>query len=278
MPTAKVELARASGRISLAAFGDRGDRLAIDATNVAMLALLTRCAPTTWLVRPSASRVVQETDLHSIPLEPPQLMLDHGIVETRRPETGERLWGDIASLGWYSLENTWWLIGLSYPDGYRVVRWSPRWTGEDLADELPPPGFDPGALVARSQRADYEQFAREASRYLITLALLAEVDPSPLRIVLDKRETRERKRKVIDVFFDGDNSKRSREPLAEPALDPTHGRIAKDARVRGHMKRQRYGEGRAEVKWIYVQGFQSRRWLSSRWLVSAVGTGEDVGA
>jgi len=273
MPSSGDELRRASARVAVAAFGEGA---VTDSINLSMLALLTRCAPTTWLARPSASRMVLETDLHSIPLEPPQLMLDHGIIEARRPETGERLWGDIASLGWYSIGNTWWLIGLPYPDGYRVVRWTPRWTGQELADELPGPGFDRGALVDRASRAAYDQFAYQATRYLITIALLAEADPSPLRIVLDKRETVARRRKIIDVFFDGDAGRPPCSPRADSVLDPAHGRIAKDSQVRGHLKRQRYGEGRLLTKWIYVQGFQARRWLSSRWLVSAVGSGEDL--
>lgn len=271
MPTSKTELLRSAARVGAAAFGDGR---AVDVVNLAMLALLTRCAPTTWLVRPSASRVVHETDLHSIPLEPPQAMLDHGVVEARRPETGERLWDDVVSLGWYSIEGTWWLVGLTYPDGYRVVRWSPRWTGEDLADELPAPGADPGALVAPSARALYDRFAHEATRYLVTFALLAEADPSPLRIVLDRRETRERKRRVVDVFFDGDAGACPDRREREPTLDRTRGLLGEDRPIKGHLKRQRFGEGRERVKWIYVHGFQSRRWLSSRWLVSAVGSGE----
>lgn len=34
--------------------------------------------------------------------------------------------------------------------------------------------------------------------------------------------------------------------------------------VRGHLKRQPYGPGRSERKWIYVQEYEARRWVSAR--------------
>jgi len=68
-----------------------------------------------------------------------------------------------------------------------VARWTPQWTGEDLEAQLP------GRDVASPLINDVEkhnEFAREAARYLVVLGLLAECEPSPLRIELDKRERR----------------------------------------------------------------------------------------
>lgn len=235
--------------------------------NVAMLALLTNAQPPTWLCRPSASRIIHETDLHSIPTLPPAIMRQPGVIETRRPETGERLWGDVASLGWYSFGETYWLIGLSYPDGYMVARWTPKWTGEDLDEQLP--ALDPSALVSPDKRDAFYDFAFSAARYLLVLGLLAEADPSPLRIMFDKSD---KSRKRRDVYLDEKSAQsRPRDPSPVPLLD---GRHAVDVDITGHLKRQRYGEGNAKVKWIYVHGFSARRWISPRWLVSELGTGE----
>lgn len=234
--------------------------------NVTALALLTNAQPATWLCRPSASRVIHETDLHSIPTLPPRLMRQPGVIEARRPETGERLWGDVASLGWYALGETYWLIGLSYPDGYMVARWTPKWTGEDLDEQLP--ALDPSALVSPDKKDAFYDFAFSAARYLLVLGLLAEADPSPLRIMLDKSDKAKKRR---DVYLDDRRSTKPRAPSPVPLLD---GRFVADVAVTGHLKRQRYGEGHSKVKWIYVQGFSARRWVSPRWLVAQLGTGE----
>ncbi len=38
--------------------------------------------------------------------------------------------------------------------------------------------------------------------------------------------------------------------------------LRNDAAVSGHLKRQRHGAGNTETKWIYVQEYSSRRWIS----------------
>jgi hypothetical protein len=211
--------------------------------------------------------VIHGTDLHSIPTLPPRILRAPGVIEARRPETGERLWGDVASLGWYALGDQYWLLGLQYPDGYMVARWRPQWTGEDLNEQLPT--TDPSALVPADCRSSFQQFASQAARYLIVLGLLAEADPSPLRIVLDKSDKSRRRR---DVYLDKTKeAPRPREPSPVPLLEGRHG---VDVPVTGHLKRQRYGEANAQVKWIYVRGFSARRWVSPRWIVAGCGTGE----
>ena len=235
--------------------------------NIAVLALMTNAQPNTWLCRPSAARVIHGTDLRSIPTLPPRIMRQPGVIEARRPETGERLWGDVASFGWYSIGETYWLIGLSYPDGYMVARWTPRWTGEDLDEQLP--ALDPSAIVSSDKQEAYYDFAFSAARYLLVLGLLAESEPSPLWIVLDKSDKTKKRR---DVYLEDQHKiEKPRNPSPVPLLD---GRFVADVSVTGHLKRQRYGEGHAKVKWIYVRAFSARRWFSPRWLVMQLGTGE----
>ena len=253
--------------VAEAAFGPAAAMEHVGSINMAVLALMTNAQPPTWLCRPSASRVIHRTDLHSIPTLPPRILRAPGVIEVRRPATGERLWGDFASLGWYAFGDQYWLLGLQYPDGYMVAHWRPQWTGEDLDDQLPAP--DPSALVPTDRRNSYQEFALQAARYLVVLGLLAEADPSPLRIVLDKSD---KSRKRCDVYLDEKRAQpRPRDPSRVPLLD---GRHAVDVDVTGHLKRQRYGEGNVKVKWIYVHGFSARRWVSPRWSVFEFGTGE----
>jgi hypothetical protein len=67
---------------------------------------------------------------------------------------------------------------------------------------------------------------------------------------------------------------RRRSPLTDDAAARgrvgrhIEGRVADAVVVSGHLKRQRFGESRALVKWIYVAGYSARRWFAPRWDVS----------
>jgi hypothetical protein len=259
VPAATMPLLEAGARAAVMAFGrhqiedDSDSDSIVGMINLGALAVSSRCQPATYLVRPAASRLILETDLHSIPDAPPRLLRAPGIVETRRPETGERLWGDYVSLGWYVLDGAICLLGLEYPDGFVFGRWVPDWSGADLEPQL----HHSGGTVGPADEID--EFVREAARYLVTLGLLAEVEDGPLRIELDKRE-----RATRHVYRDDD---RVAPPRSTPAADATEGRVAEPVAVTGHIKRQRYGEGRAKMRYIYVAGYQARRWHGPRWTV-----------
>lgn len=252
---AGLALREQAAYVALTTFGAETVSETQGLVNAGALAVLTRCQPPTWLCRPSASAVVHGTDLHSIPTEPPAIICGPGIVEVRRPETGERLWADVASLGWYAIGETYYLLGLTYPDGFVLARWTPRWTGGELEAELPEADHSP--LIDDVDA--HHEFARQAARYLIVLGLLAEAETSPLRIEIDRRE-----RGTRHVYL-GEQTVQSREGAA--GEDPIDGKVADAVIVSGHLKRQRHGEGRAQVKWIYVAGYSARRWFAPRWRV-----------
>jgi hypothetical protein len=227
--------------------------------NLSALAILSQARPATWLCRPSASAVVHGTDLHSIPDAPPALLRAPGIVEARRPDQrGEVLWDDYASLGWYEIDGAIYLLGLRYPDGYAIARWTPRWTGGELEPELP--DLDRSPLI--NDIDQHQAFARQAARYLIVLGLLAESEPTPLRIEVDRQE-----RATHHVYL----GERTSAPRETETADTIEGRVAEAVVVSGHLKRQRYGEARAKVKWIYVAGYAARRWFAPRWVVRKQG-------
>lgn len=246
------------------------ERLEHAMINCAALALLARGTPPVYQCRPSASRVVHETDLHSIPDEAPSLLRAPGIVEARRPDTGERLWGDVASLGWYPLSakdsgnetllDAIYLVGLTYPDGAIVARWQPAWTGEDLTEQLPYPDVQ-STLIETLDLAAHTEFARRAARYLIVMGLLEQLDNGPLRFDLEQRGGGVRAVRVRDPNA----------PRLLPALGPTlpdgTGRALGDTTVRGHLRRVRCGTGGKERKWRYIEQHGARRWMAARWMV-----------
>lgn len=242
---------------------DVDDRAA--AAGIAALAIKSRCAPEIWLVRPGASRLIRETDLHAIPDSPPRLLTAPGIVQAHRTETGDRLWGDFASLGWCHVDGGIYLYGIGGPHApgsdriaWAACQWTPQWTGEALGPQLPT--LDLASPLIRDH-GEHQAFSASAAQYLIVLGLLAEADNSPLQIDLD-RQTRWR-----HVRVDSRRAPTSRPSTTEP-VSARDARLPEQSQVTGHLKRQRYGAGLSLTKWIYVQGYSARRWHARRWIVS----------
>lgn len=238
--------------------------------NVAALALAAARRVTVHQVRPAAAALAHATDLHSLPAEPPRLLRSAWVVEARRPETGEALWADTVGLGGYpDGEGGIWLVGLLWPDGIRVARWRPKWVGGEL---------EAGTAQERSplvgDHEAQEEWVREAARFALVLGLLLDAAAAPLRID-DERELPPRRgggRRAGDapewttrhVYLD-DRARQARAAGAGAApSEVVGGRIVEAVPVRGHLKRQRHGPGNAEVRWIYVEGYEARRWLSPR--------------
>jgi hypothetical protein len=241
------------------AFGSRFASENPSAINVAMLAVQTRYRPRIYTVRPSVSRLVAETDLHSTPPEPPGMLAEGGIIEARRPELGQRLFENVASLGWYHYAGKLYIVGLFYPDGIITSSWLPRWGEGDIADGAP------AAIVG--DREDHLAILDAALRYLITLGLLVEAEGAPLRVVIDAKD-----RSLADIYA-GDNPRPP--PDADLAVEPTPGAgaipglVLEPTRVRGHIKRQRHGAGGALRKWVYVSSYAARRWFDPRFRVES---------
>lgn len=241
------------------------------ATKIGVLSILTRGQPATYMTRPSASRVVEETDLCSIPSEPPPLLRAPGLIEARRPETGERLWEDVVSLGWYEapgaertppqLLPATMLFGQRWPDGFFVARWQPVWTGEDLDEQMPPPDW--GANLLDSVDVfEHQRYAKAAARFLLIFGLLEQVDEGPLRFEVDKK-TKTRQVRLRDP--DARNQPPPR-PEVQISGDPS-ARVLADTAVKGHLRRFHVGEGRAKVQWKYIHGHSAKRWFSPRYTV-----------
>src|SRR5690625_1164573 len=72
--------------------------------NVAALALATRDRLLVHQVRPGAARLAGETDLHTLPGEPPRLLRRAWICEVRRPEKGEELFSGTVGLAGYEVD------------------------------------------------------------------------------------------------------------------------------------------------------------------------------
>jgi hypothetical protein len=193
-----------------------------------------------------------------LPDAAPQLIADHdvgGVIEVRRPECGNRLWGSVTSLGWYWYGAKLMIIGLTHPDGIAVTGWTPQWHGGEIAAGAP--------TDVIGDKDKHDEFLDAAVRYLITLGLLIEARPSPIRIVRDADD------RVIDAYL-GEHPRPPPSPAPARENDaeqvgPVIGLQPWPVRVTGHLKRQPYGPGRTARKWIYVAHHEARRWCDPRY-------------
>ncbi|WP_164013987.1 hypothetical protein [Pyxidicoccus trucidator] len=64
------------------------------------------------------------------------------------------------------------------------------------------------------------------------------------------------------VYLDEERVARAAGTGEASGTDATTGRLPTQVQVRGHLKRQRYGSGNREVKWLYVAGYAARRWVA----------------
>lgn len=227
-----------------------------------------------------AARTVAETDLHSLPGEAPNLLRAPWLLESRRPE--EPLFGRTACLGGYQLAGVTYLVGLDYPDGVAVARWTPHWQEEELEAGI---GRDSSPLIENVDA--HHAWAREAARFVIVLGLLLEAQGSPLE--LDDEPVRRRRqvgtpppspsggleggwvvRRVRLGRLVPSRGRAARTEEQAPG-GPVSGRVPLQVPVRGHIRRQRHGPGRADTKWVYVEGYAARRWVAPRPLRIEVG-------
>lgn len=251
----------AAAAVALETWGERA--LALPAlVNVAALALaLPR--DVVHDVSPGAARRADETDLHTLPDEPPTLLRRAALCEVRRPHR-ERLFGSTVSLGAYALDGAVYLVGLDWPDGVRVARWRPYWSGGDL-----PAGIPADASPLIDDVEEHREWAREAARWLLMLGLLLDAQGSPVREGEDVPVAVRRR----SPTGNGDGPVTRRVYLDEPARPggssavqggPVEGRLGLEVPVKGHLKRQPYGPAQGLRRWVYVESYEARRWVAPR--------------
>ena len=253
--------------VAVAAWGRRRIEEAPISTNIAELAVNLGGRLEVMDVRPGAAATVHATDLHALPGEPPTLLRRPAfIIEVRRPDKGEALFGQTACLGGYHRDGTWFLVGLDLDGNATMARWTPRWTERELAEGVPAETDSP--LV--SDVSAHREWAMQAARFLVVLGLLLDAEGAPLR---EERETTEAPKlrgaphpaggwTTRHLYLDDRRSSSGGSGAGEPA--DLSDRADAEVPVRGHLKRQPHGPGLALRKWIWVAGYEARRWVGPR--------------
>jgi hypothetical protein len=238
-----------------------------EVANVGALALAFGDALCVHELRAPVPATVANTDLHSLPDAPPELLRAPVIVEVRQPGH-ELLFGDTASLGSYELEGVRYLVGLLYPDGVRVARWMPQWPGGELEADVQ---REQAHGLLECEPGEHHAWAIDAARFLVVLGLLLEAADSPTRVVDDAprhARTRHGKREparawtVRRVYLEARAAEGDREAPSGVAGGPRSDSVAAQVQVRGHLKRQPYGPQGTLRRWQYVSAYEARRWVA----------------
>lgn len=241
-----------------------GERAAIDEpalVNCAALAISMPRIESTEITR-GVCHLIDETDMHDLPDAPPSFLTRPRIIETR--DETYSLFADVASLGIYDLDGMTFIVMLAYSGAAIVEKVRDPW-GKKISKLR----YDDARAQNEKIRRDY---MTEALRFLTVLSVLLEAERTPVEVgkVFEKKKEKRKaealgiqKPLVERVYLSKryENAGSSTGSSAIEASGNIKGRISADVTVRGHLKRQRYGEGSALTKWIYVDAFESRRWI-----------------
>lgn len=210
-------------------------------------------------LRPGVCNLIADTDLHSLPSEPPRLLHNAWIFEARKGA----LFGETFALGGYAIDGKIFFVGLE-GDGARISSWDPDWIGGDLPEHA---RVDQIARIDARNQGAHVDWTRQAARFALVAALALEAEATPIKQSDDVIKRGGRKgvssaewvtRHVVlgasNVVYPKNASDGSRSDDADLL----------SVNVRGHLKRQRHGPENALTKWIYVAEYSARRWVSPK--------------
>lgn len=213
-----------------------------------------------------ARRLVDATDLHALPDEPPRLLQRAWLLESDWLR-GHALFGDTVSLGGYALDGVVYLVGLGLGGWARVARWTPHWIGEEIAAGVT---SDTSPLIDDAEA--HGGWTREAARFAVVLGLLLDADGTPTRITDESDRprsppARSKKHKpppawVTRTISLGPQERQAGAGDAPSTAGVVTGRVAEERPVRGHLKRQPHGPGGKLRRWQWVPGYEARRWVA----------------
>jgi len=213
-------------------------------------------------MRGGAIRMVHSADLRSIPDAPPKFMQHPWIIESA--DLDAPLWDDTVCLGGYELDGAYYLVGLRYPDGALVAKWTPEWGGDDI--EVP---IDHSPLIDNTE--GHREWARNAARFVLILSLLLEAQGSPVQVktsVPGKHKRSEQAKRarawtVRRIVLGKLPTRYSRSgPEGKSQSHPVADMQPQQTMVRGHLRRVRYGPGLSQTRWQWIDGYEARRWVA----------------
>ena len=266
---------------------------------VAMLALSMWDRMVADRLHPTLAGRVRELRLGYVPSEPPPLMRHAWYLEVNRVDADVRLFGDTIAVGGFFVpaSNLWALVGWRNDGGhqfYTMAKWPPVWGDANL-------GVDPdaeeisavwrGGQWLASNNPDETAFGgsgtdwlTQALQFAINYGEMLDTERPPVR-ALEEREIlpaqngRAPARKatpsnawIIRRVYLDESPPPAHPPLlpGQPVADANHTLVPVE--VRPHVRLQRCGPGRKDVKEVQIKSYSSRRWVSNRPTLRIAGT------
>lgn len=259
------DLRRQAAALALSAYGIQG-AARTEYVNIAALALLMHPHLVVHRISSGASHLIEDTDLRTLPAEPPHLLRGPCILTSRNPERGECLFGNTAELAMYALDGTIYLIGLHYPVALSVAPWRPHWSAHELE-------VVSGGSTALIDNVDaWREWGQQAARFAVILGLLLDAEGTTLLVEGPRASRGEAKGRrnqsrpaswsVRRVYVDNKGYRPSAPGSGEgESRDISRLQLAR-VMVTGFLRRQPYGPGGALRKWVYIQSYEARRWVA----------------
>lgn len=256
-------------------------------------------------LKPAVARRVRDLTLGYVPADPPKLFERPWFIEIKRGgDDRERLFGNtIALCGFHVAQSDIWVIIGWRKDGdhnfYTCAKWPSTWGTDDLGTS------DVEENVGRLQDGRWvlskdtsqsvfhsPDWLGQAVQFAINLGELLAAEGAPVRVEEEQRRhspsqspprggkpnsDRDLRWVVRHIYLD--EPPRPHVASAVPrtqSADATSNRTLSDVKVCGHIRRQRIGPGRTEVKRVYIEPHMSKRWhTTDRPLKVVVGTNRD---
>lgn len=229
--------------------------------NAGALANSLGAHPVVYTLTPEAIELIGETDLHSLPGNPP-LLLNSALIVTG---TDRALFGGTIDLGVYPVpDGGYGLLGMDAEAG-EFFLWRPTWKEREitLGDDIP---VEPGADAKK-----ISAFGRDAIRFLLVFSLLLEADKTPIEIHTNKL----RQKKSVSLHqatlgrgeWTVSRISLTTRPVSQssetmPVGKEVEGRILSPTTVSGHLAYQAYGKQWSLRRWIYIEAYEARRWVA----------------
>lgn len=208
---------------------------------------------------------VKHTKIENIPNEIPEYMKQPFLFEAQHDKI---LFDNIRSIGGFIYNDEMFLIIGTQDDRFYCQREKSSFDGRKI-DEI---NFIYNKEVNYGSFINYKK-RKDTFAFATTLSLMLEAERTPFLIDNKNckkknvpngiRGTKNESDWIIKRIYIDKNIKYKNTSSDKKILDKD-GKWLKDVNVTGFLRKQRYGRGLSETKWIYIDSFESKRWTSEK--------------
>jgi hypothetical protein len=208
---------------------------------------------------------IMRTRIGNVPQELPLFMQKFFFIEARPNKV---LFSKIQSIGGFNFNNEIYLIFETDKEILYSQTFSKSFDGRKLEDVNMMYYYDekndPPDTIEMKERKDILSF-------VVALSLLMEVKKPPFIIETDTNNKRKAGNKVkhkektdwiVRRIYIDKNVRYKNKKTGNTVLDK-EGKHLKDTSVHGFLRQQRCGKGLTETEWVYIEDYDSKRWVSS---------------